>query len=350
MKLYLLILITLITGSVHARLHVEWEHIFQAHVNFTSDLKTDHYRLYLSGDYGIYVSGDHGETWDLTIQLPISHYFVGIAVGRRSVYAASHRHGVFRSEGRRALNWENKSEGLPRVDDPLRLDEYHNLRSIHVTHTNELVAVTSSDLAYLSTDRGETWRYTGDEWVAPYGVIDTVDSFYDRGGEWWLSGNDGHVVRSLDRGKTWISAGKFDRSGIYYWAELNGTLYAAGAYFGRYNPGTREWELFHEGIRCRPRHFCFSALAVHNGRLFAGTPNHGAYLFDERAETFVPIGFHNDSVSHLLSYRDHLYLVTDKHEVNGRLVGGLNGVYRASIPRVQSYDKAAVTWGAVKRK
>ena len=27
---------------------------------------------------------------------------------------------------------------------------------------------------------------------------------------------------------------------------------------------------------------------------------------------------------------------------------GLGGVYRASIPRVQSYGKAAVTWGAIK--
>ena len=135
---------------------------------------------------------------------------------------------------------------------------------------------------------------TADEWVAPYGKIYSADSFYDFDGVWWLA-YSGVVTRSPDRGQTWIWTTRFEFPGINHWTEFNGTLYAAGEYFARYNPGTREWEYFSEGLLFEHQPTsspdAFSALAVNRGRLFASTLYHGVYLFDDRSETFNPHRF-----------------------------------------------------------
>jgi hypothetical protein len=65
---------------------------------------------------------------------------------------------------------------------------------------------------------------------------------------------------------------------------------------------------------------------------------HGVYVFDEQSETWFPAGLDGASVFLVASDQSYLYASTYK------------GIYRASIPIVHSYGKAATTWGAVKQK
>ena len=350
MKNYLLLLITLIASPAHARLQIEWEYLFPADVYHTSDLATDEHRLYLGAFPGIYVSRDHGATWQLTFEVPDGGFITGIAVGRRSVYACSDTNGVFRSDTRRALNWEPKSKGLARIDAPdWPIGDYYILESIHITRTNAIVAINSHHEPYMSTDRGESWKYMGYEWLAPHGHIHAATSLYDFDGELWLCNPNRTVVRSPDNGKKWIWTAPFKRGPITQWTEFNGKLYAAGQGFGRYNPDKRDWDYFGAGIELKyvdsPT---FHALAVNRGRLFAATLYSGIYLFDEHSETFVPIGFQDGVVADLVSHQGHLYAAVEMPSLAER-DQGLGGVYRASIPRVQSYGKAAAIWGAIKR-
>ena len=81
-----------------------------------------------------------------------------------------------------------------------------------------------------------------------------------------------------------------------------------------------------------------NALVLNRGRVFAGLVNRGVYVFDERSEEWFPVGLDGATVTSLLSHQSDLY------------AGTREGIYRASIPVVQPYGKAAATWGAIKQK
>ena len=63
-------------------------------------------------------------------------------------------------------------------------------------------------------------------------------------------------------------------------------------------------------------------------------------MFDERSEKWFPAGPEEFHVTALGSHQSYLYAATDDP----------GAIYRASIPTVQPYAKAATTWGAIKRK
>ena len=83
-----------------------------------------------------------------------------------------------------------------------------------------------------------------------------------------------------------------------------------------------------------------TSLAVNRGRLFTGLYEFGVYMFDERSEKWFPAGLQEFHVTALGSHQSYLYAAT----------GEPGAIYRASIPIVQLYGKAATTWGAVKRQ
>ncbi len=61
-------------------------------------------------------------------------------------------------------------------------------------------------------------------------------------------------------------------------------------------------------------------------------------MFDERSKTWIPAGLDGLTVSSLKSHQTDLYAATNE------------GIYRASIPTVQPYGKAAIIWGTIKQK
>lgn len=61
------------------------------------------------------------------------------------------------------------------------------------------------------------------------------------------------------------------------------------------------------------------------------------YLFDERSDTWIPAGLDGLTVYDLISHQSDLYAAIGE------------GIYRAAIPTVNSYNKAFTTWGAIKQ-
>ena len=335
----LLLLLTLLAATTaHARLQVDWEFLFHTEAYHLTALITDEHRLYLSAADGIYVSEDDGLTWDLTLSgVTVSD----IAVGRHSIYAGSDSSGVFRSDTRGA-SWKPKRKGLPRYEQ----GDYHTIVSIYVTRTNTIIAITKHGWPYRSVDRGESWKNMAHEWMTPYGRVGSALSLFEFDTELWLSSTRRTTFRSDNDGDTWRYNTPFKNSAITNWAELNGRLYAAGDNFARWNEAGHDWEYFNDGLQYGydlPR---FSALTVNRDRLFASMIFNGAYLFDERSETFIPIGFQGGLVSDIVSHQGYLYAAVGAPRSGAWEEGG---VYRASIPVVQPYGKAAITWGAVKR-
>ena len=80
-----------------------------------------------------------------------------------------------------------------------------------------------------------------------------------------------------------------------------------------------------------------TSLTVNRGRIFAGL-SRGVYMYDRGAETWTPVGLNGSFVLSLVSHQSYLYVAVSR-----------KGIYRASIPIVHSYGKAAATWGAVKQ-
>lgn len=67
-------------------------------------------------------------------------------------------------------------------------------------------------------------------------------------------------------------------------------------------------------------------------------------MFDNPSENWIPAGLDGLTVSSLKSHQSDLYAVAVDSNWDSL------GIYRASIPLVNPYGKAATTWGAVKTK
>ena len=88
----------------------------------------------------------------------------------------------------------------------------------------------------------------------------------------------------------------------------------------------------------RPAIYDIDTAVVNRGRIFAGVRGHGVWMFNEQSETWFPVGLEGRYVNTLVSHQSELYALTQ------------DGIYRASIPIVNPYGRAAATWGAIKTK
>ena len=339
-------------------------------------LETDGRRLYAGTRDGLYVSLDNGYTWRSTGLIDA----IGIiAVSTDAIYATAHgvERGMYRSDDR-GETWMPIHNAMPTITS-VRVDGSEYERSPYInqilsTNSGAIIAVGYNDGTYISNDRGETWHNPFGEWMYPgpkasfvpdYDFSDSIWSMTEFDGYWWAVLCSAAVLRSQDNGKTWEYA---STGSDMAWATdsvvLNHRLYIAAekhystgngsdkGFFARYE-GARHWEVLTQGLPphdvettdfygvpmvLRTHLTNIESLAVNRGRIFAGLKRRGVWVFDERFETWFPVGLEGASIYALVSHQSNLYAATK------------NGIYRASISVVQPHGKAITTWGAIKQK
>ena len=329
-----------------------WELLPAAQVmENVSALESDGRRLYAGTWRGLYISDDNGNTWRTTALTPGN--IQAIAVSEDAIYTfvykAGIKHGMYRSDDH-GETWHRKNNGFPEINPSTGV--IPSIHQILVTRSGMVIAVGDRHGTYVSRDRGETWRFPA-EWLYPcpawpdFTFRNQILLVAESNGYLWAATSRGELYRSPDNGAAWECL-RGDRlrgvHGIRDWAMLDNQLYFGGAQgthgFARWNEG----ELAMEPLgRRRPGRFWLhrpipyiNSLAVDRGRIFAGVSG-GVYMFDQGAETWIRAGLNGASVYSLISHQSHLY------------AGTAVGIYRASIPIVHSYGKAAATWGAVKQ-
>ena len=340
--------------NADAAFQADWIHLSGTEALEAELLETDGNRLYAATWEGVYISLDNGYTWRYA---EIAHgleqfYIIAIGIGRNAVYAGTQHHGVYRSDSH-GSTWKPKRNGIHifDLDEPDLEPHYAAVKQILVTRSGTVIAVGYHADTYISTNRGETWHAT-DEWRYDRGHLglDDVPIGYDIwsmtefDGYWWSVTSSGSykLCRSSDDGETWECLGQpLSRRGgaePRSWLVLNNQLYVGelfGAHgFARWNEDELEMEDLSDGLPDSPY---MTSLAVNRGRIFAGLSG-GVYMFDQEAETWTPVGLNGSFVGSLVSHQSYLYAGTTK------------GIYRASIPIVHSYGKAAATWGALKHE
>ncbi len=330
-----------------------WELLRTAQVmENVSALETDGRRLYAGTWRGLYISDDNGDTWRTTALPPGN--IQAIAVSEDAIYAFVYKgginHGMYRSDDH-GETWLRKNNGFPEINPGTGVRP--SIHQILVTRSGMVIAVGDHHGTYVSRDRGETWRFPA-EWSYPcpswpeFTFRNQILLMAESDGYLWAATSWGELYRSPDDGAAWECL-RGDRlggvHGIRDWVMLDNQLYFGGAQgthgFARWN----ESELAMEPLgRRRPGRFWLhrpipyiNCLAVNRGRIFAGVSG-GVYMFDQGAETWIRAGLNGASVYSLISHQSHLY------------AGTAVGIYRASIPIVHSYGKAAATWGALKQK
>ena len=326
-------------------------------------IETDEHRLYAAASQGVYVSRDNGYTWHYT---ELAHalrrlYIIAIGIGPNAVYAGTNNHGVYRSDSH-GKTWKPKRKGIRifDLDDPDREPYYAEAKQILVTRSGAVIAVGYHSGTHISHDRGETWHDTDDwRYVEGHLGLDGVPIGYDIwsmtefDGYWWAvtSSSSLKLCRSANDGETWEGLPNWGHGsireypGVAGWAVLDDRLYVAGAGgFGRWNEAELAWDDLSQGLPTGQKKPRLIDLAVNRGRIFAGLGEHGVYMFDERSETWIPAGLDGLTVSSLTSHQSDLYAVAVDRNWDSV------GIYRASIPIVHSFGKAATTWGAVKTK
>lgn len=318
-------------------------------------LETDGSRLYVGIRDGLYISDDDGYTWRST---PIEGGVDTIAIGQKSVYAGiGGDSGVYRSDSH-GNTWKPINNGVRRRIFKAGRDEialYPRVQHILVTSSGTVIAVMYRRV-YTSADRGETWHDVTEEWTYRrdhVGLSDLrigfdIDSMTEFDGYLWASAWFS-MYRSSDNGETWERGNDSgeDITWVTDWAVLNDRLYASSERnFRRYEEGWN-WGVLTQGLPPNdhtsyggdiPDRSHITSLAVHRGRLFAGLHNYGVYMFDTHSETWVPTGLQDLTVTALVTHQSDLYAATKE------------GIFRATIPAVQPYGKAAATWGTVKRR
>ncbi len=355
MKYTTLIVTLLALLLVISLARAEWELLLATHnMSGVTALETDGSRLFAGGSLeGLYTSDDNGDTWCTTA---LTHGYVqAIAISGDAVYAFVNEHGMFRSDDY-GKTWNPINDGLRTIHDHTLDIRIPYINQILVTRSDMVIAAGGFDGTYISRDRGETWHFAAD-WSFPcpkgpevpdFTFSDSIDSMIEYDGYLWAAAWF-HVYRSPDDGSTWECVPVLPRLGeAYDWAVLNNQLYVAGGHgFVRWNEGELAWDDLNNGLPDSPD---LRSLAVNRGRIFAAvrassmirpgayrTVAHGVYEFDEQSETWFPAGLEGVAVYLVASDQSYLYASTYK------------GIYRASIPVVQPYGKAAATWGAIKR-
>ena len=334
----------------------EWELLLDTQTTSSvSVLETDGHRLFAGIGRGLYTSDDNGDTWCTTALTP--GYLDAIAVSGATIYAFLYRQGMYRSDDY-GETWNRKHRGIPELDGGS--GEMPSVEQILVTGSGIIIAVDDFVGTYVSRDRGETWHFPT-EWQYPcpkapeldYPISRDFTLMAEYDGYWWAGTWMDDLYRSPDNGATWECLGHKTLRAV---GTPNGSividdqLYFGGSQgthgFARWNEAELAFEPLGGGLpRGQPMTShetpYVTCLAVNRGRIFAGLSagrSGGVYTFDQEAETWIPVGLNNVSISSLISHRSHLYAGTSE------------GIYRASIPFVHSYGKAAATWGAIKTK
>ena len=340
--------------DAHAEIRPDWSQLYGTEELEVYLLGTDGRRLYAAGN-GVYISLDNGDTWRLT-DLHNANCRA-IAIGPNRAYVGTAFGGVFRSDSH-GVTWEPKNNGIERVvrrgGDELGPPI---VEQILVTSSGTVIVVGYHTGTYISHNQGDTWHSVYDEWIYPgnkehntpdWHFGDSIWSMTEFDGYWWAAySTSSALFRSPDKGATWellpnaIPGNLYEYGRVTDWAVLDDRLYVAGREgFGRWNETHRVWDHLSQGLPTGYSNAPIRTLAVNSDRLFAGTAS-GVYMFDERSETFIPAGLQEFGVGDLASHQSDLYATAYAH-------GELSGIYRASIPVVHSYGKAATTWGAIK--
>ena len=203
-----------------------------------------------------------------------------------------------------------------------------------VTRSGILIAIGFHENTYISRDGGDTWHQNYNMGTGAYTIAE-FDGYI------WAARSDSRAMRSADEGGTWEilpdwSTGSIAGFGrIQDWAVFDNNLYVAGDYgLGRWREEELKWDVLNRGLPKKP---CIVDLAIHRGRIFAVVHSWAVAYFDQPSETWEAVGMRDRRVTSLAAHRGELYAATDM------------GIYRAVFPRVQPYNKATVTWGAIKR-
>ena len=345
----LIFVLALITCASNAR--AAWELLPAVQVmENVSALESDGRRLYAGTRRGLYISDDNGDTWRTTA---LAQSVRTIAISDDAVYVFVYEHGVFRSDDN-GETWNPINNGLHTIDDrtgEMRLPSIHQML---VTGSGMVIAVGYHFGTYISRDRGETWHYPFEEWVfegpylSTYIAWDTW-SMIEFNGFLWSAGIS-RLHRTADEGETWERLPNWaaarralsDYGEVRDWAVFDDRLYVAATNgFARWDEGELAWDDLSRGLPDKPQ---IEVLALNRGRIFAGLQNGGVWMFDEPSEAWIPAGLQELRISVLVSHQSRLYAVALYDNWN------FAGVFRASIPLVHPYGKAAATWGAVKTK
>ena len=318
--------------------------------SWADTLKSDGARLYAGTENGVYISLDNGYTWRST---NLNHWITTIAISEDAVYAAEGSSGVFRSDNH-GDTWNPKNNGIRTINVDNGEIRLPYIEQILVISSGTVVAVGYHSGTHISTDRGETWHNPFGEWMYPgpkgptvpdWSFSDSIFSMTEFDGYWWavLSSGSTDVLRSHNNGDTWEYVGGLATLYLRWfgqvrdWTVLDDRLYVACSKgFARWNEAELTWEDLSRGLPPEG----ITSLAVNRGRLFTGLYEFGVYMFDERSEKWFPAGLQEFHVTALGSHQSYLYAAT----------GEPGAIYRASIPIVQPYGKAATTWGALKIK
>ena len=325
----------------------EWELLPTTQVlTSVNAIETDGRRLFAGTSHGLYISDDNGETWCTTALRPGD--VKSIAISGDTIYAFMYKagleHGMYRSDDR-GETWNRKNNGFPHINVSTGL--IPSIHQILVTRSGAVIAVGDVHGTYISRDRGETWHVPAD-WAYP--CVKAIDrkithhlhSMTEYDGFWWAATSGGQLYRSADNGAAWECLG-VDRlrsvGDANDWAVLDNQLYVAASQgvhgFARWDEAKLAVEHLSHGLPHTPN---VTSLAVNHGRIFAGIDALGVYMFDERSETWTNVGLGLGLlIRSLVSHQSHLYAAIDN-----------TGIYRASIPIVNPYGRAATTWGAIK--
>ena len=327
----------------HAGFLANWIHLSDVDASL---IETDGRRLYAGGTDGIYLSTDHGYTWRLRLNV---QYCTTITIHQNTAYAGTYYEGVFRSDSY-GVTWQPKNSGILLIDRG-GVPGHPIIEQVLATSSGTVIAVGYHDGTFTSTDRGETWHGVIDDWIIPgdkdrktsdFHVADGIWSMTEYNGYLWAAYSNSLAFRSPDSGETWESLPYWAHGSIAEyrrvvdWAVRDDQLYVAGDEgFGRWNEAELAWDDLSQGLPNEPS---IQTLALNRGRIFAGLDRRGVWVFDERFETWFPVGLEGASIYALVSHQSNLYAATK------------NGIYRASISVVQPHGKAITTWGAIKQK
>ena len=371
---YITLIVALLTLLTAPLARAEWELILGTEeMGIIYTLETNGIGLYAGTEHGVFVSLDDGYSWRPT---DLNHEVFAFAVGwDDAVYAnGGRKHGLYRSDTL-GITWKEINNGLHTWEQDDGRPEFPFFGQILTTSSHSVIAVGHPGGTYISHNRGDSWHdvyfdkdhewtYSHPAWEKDYKFGYDIRTMTEFDGYLWAYADSKDMYRSPDNGETWhklpepddinrisIPVLKEKFSEITHWAALDDRLYVAAAdAFGRWNEGELNWENLNEGLPVDDTElpayreylrtiYDISTLTVNRGRIFAGVRRRqGVWVFDERSRIWFPVGLKGRHVNTLVSHQSALYAVTDY------------GIYRASIPAVNVYNKLVTTWGAIKTK